>query len=51
MKYYLDDKEITLEELEEVRESLVYDEYIKEVILLWKIEPDALYFMVTLYLR
>lgn len=49
MKYYLDDKEVTLEELEEVRKNLVYGEYVEEVIELWKIEPDALYFTVTLY--
>ena len=49
MKFYLDDKEVTLEELEEVRKNLSYGEYAEEVIELYKIESDALYFTVTLY--
>ena len=49
MKYYLDEKEVTLEELEEVRKNLPYGEYAEEVLKLWKIELDALYFTVTLY--
>lgn len=47
MKYYLDEKEVTLEELEEIRKNLVQDNY--EVLELYKIEPDVLYFTVTLY--
>lgn len=47
MKYYLDDKEVTLEELEEVRKNLSYGGCTEEVLELWKIEPTALYFTVT----
>lgn len=49
MKYYLDDKEITLEELEEARKNLVCADAAEEVIELLKIEPDAMYFTITLY--
>lgn len=52
MKYYLgfDEKEVTLEELEEIRKNLVHNgEYAEEVLEVWKIEPDALYFTVTLF--
>lgn len=49
MKYYLDDKEITLEKLEEVRKNLVCADAAEEVIELLKIEPDAMYFTITLY--
>ena len=44
MKFYLDDEEVTLEELEGVRKNLSYG-----VLELWKIELDALYFTITLY--
>lgn len=47
MKYYLDEKEVTLEELEEIRKNLVQDNY--EVLELYKIEPDILHFTITLY--
>ena len=47
MKFYLDDKEVTLEELEEVRENLDGGECFEEAIELCKIEPDALYFNKT----
>ena len=49
MKYYLDEKEVTLEELEEVLKNLDYGDYVEEVIELYKIEPDALYFNKTLF--
>ena len=44
MKYYLDDEEVTLERLEDVRKNL----FVGGLELL-KIEPDALYFTITLY--
>ena len=48
MKYYLDDKEITLEELEEARKNLVCADAAEEVIELLKIEPDAMYFTIKI---
>lgn len=49
MKYYLDEKEVTLEELEEVRKNLICGEYAEEVLEVYKIEPNALYFTKTLF--
>lgn len=49
MKFYLEEKEVTLEELEEIRKNLYHGEYVDEVLEVWKIEPDALYFTMTVF--
>lgn len=49
MKYYLEDKEVTLEELEEVRKNLIQTADADEVLEVWKIEPNAIYFTKTLF--
>lgn len=47
MKYYLDSKEVTLEEIQEVHKNLFHGEYVEEVLEVYKIEPNALYFTMT----
>lgn len=49
MKYYLDEKEVTLEELEEERRNLVRLEYYTQIIELLEIKPNAIYFITNIY--
>lgn len=47
MKFYLDSREVTLEEIQEVLKNLFHGEYDDEVLEVYKIEPNALYFTMT----
>lgn len=49
MKFYVDDEEVTLEELEEIFNNLTEEGWEVEVLKICKIEPDALYFNKTLF--
>lgn len=49
MKFYVNDEEVTLEELEEIFKNLTEDDYAVEVLNICKIEPDALYFDKTMF--